>query len=121
MKLLWIVLIDRDIVGVVTMPTMTARMSKAAISGTDPVSRVMSKTFKTVSGLLKQKWFLHGHCIQAAMSSMQIHLYMQELPYSGKFSPKPGPIYCRKNSPDLFSRSLDWAKLKFKPNLYLTP
>ena len=28
-----------------------------------------------------------------------------------KISPKPGPMYCRKNSPDLFSRSLDWAKL----------
>ena len=28
-----------------------------------------------------------------------------------KISPKPEQMYCRKNSPDLFSRSLDWAKL----------
>ena len=28
-----------------------------------------------------------------------------------KISPKPGPMYCRKKSPDLFSRSLDSAKL----------
>ena len=37
--------------------------------------------------------------------------YRNNIPYSGKFSPKPGPMYCKKNSPDLFSRCLDWAKL----------
>ena len=49
------------------------------------------------------------------------------VPYSGKFSPKPGPMYCRKNLPDLFSRSLDhqWTsiglgEINFQRNLYLT-
>ena len=31
-----------------------------------------------------------------------------------KISPKPGPMYCGKNSPDLFSRNLGWAKLNSK-------
>ena len=28
-----------------------------------------------------------------------------------KISPKPGPMYCKKKSADLFSHCLDWAKL----------